>query len=418
MSKFGKLERKIAFFLRKYPWIKEQAKIIYQNINYTLYRKKYNYKLHNRVSISDLNTNKNFGSFWGYYDKSPILNENVLTHTFSKSLTYKSRSKEYINIYLNEKIISKTNAWNWQQGSMLTWIDENRVFHNIFDNGNYKCKILNLKNSSIRILNSPIYSYNRKTDTALGLNFKRLSKLSPDYGYFCHDHVDPSDFDDNNDGIFKIFIEDNTSDLIISIDYLKKFKTKPSMINATHKVNHIEISPNGLRFIFLHRWYNKAGEKFSRLISANVDGSEMFILSDDDMVSHCTWRNDDEVVGWMKKIEFGIGYFAIQDKNGKFKQLGKGILNEDGHPSFSQCGRYMLTDTYPDRSRMSTILLYDTKNKDLNFLGEFLSPPKYYGEKRCDLHPRFSDNKNLITFDSVHAGLRNQYSLNISSFYD
>ncbi|RLD62355.1 MAG: hypothetical protein DRI95_13165 [Bacteroidetes bacterium] len=414
MSEFGKLEKNIAFFLGKYPWFKEHAKKAYQSLNYLLYKKKYKYKLHNEVWISELKNSENFGSFWGYYDKSSMLNGNVLAHTFSKSLSNIIRSKESINIYLNEKLISKTNSWNWQQGSMLTWMDENRIFHNIFDNGNYKCKILNIKNSIDRIINSPIYSYNRKTDTALGLNFKRLTEFRPDYGYFCHEYLDSVDFDDNNDGVFRIFIENNTRDLIISIEDLKKFKTKSSMINATHKVNHIDISPNGLRFIFLHRWFNKSGEKFSRLISSNVNGSEMFILSDDNMVSHCTWRNNHEIVGWMKKNEVGIGYFAIEDKYGSFKQLGKGILTEDGHPSFSSCGRYMLTDTYPDRSRMSKILLFDTKNEELNVIGEFLSPPKYFGEKRCDLHPRFSDNVNLITFDSVHDGLRNQYSLNIT----
>ena len=59
---------------------------------------------------------------------------------------------------------------------------------------------------------------------------------------------------------------------------------------SVHKVNHIMLSPNGKRFLVLYRWL-VGKRKYTRLITCNVDGTDMYILSDDDMVSHCYWKN-------------------------------------------------------------------------------------------------------------------------------
>ena len=414
MSEFGKLEYRFAKFLAKYPSLKKGLKKSYQKINYLLYKKEYTFKVMSGIALSGFFSIKKNGSFWGYYDKSPFCKNHFLTHSFKESLSHVVRSDSEISIVLDNTIISTTNSWNWQQGAMLHWVDDASIIHNIYADGKYRSKLINFKDSSSRIVDFPIYAYHRATGLTYGLNFKRLSISSPDYGYFCHDSNCKQDISDENDGVFKIDLETNKNTLIISIKALKEFQFKASIKDAIHEINHIQISPNGKRIMFLHRWYDNNRQKFSRLITANPDGSSLCLLSDDKMVSHCTWRNNTEIVGWMNKNHIGYGYFTLTDKSQRFNQLGSVVLKEDGHPSFSQCGRYMLTDTYPNRSRMSSILLYDTITNKLLVLGEFLSPVTYFGENRCDLHPRFSDNENIITFDSVHEGTRQQYSLDIS----
>ena len=61
------------------------------------------------------------------------------------------------------------------------------------------------------------------------------------------------------------------------------------MNNAEHKVNHIMLNPSGERFMVLHRWF-VGHRKYTRLVTVDVDGSKMYNLSDDDMVSHCYWK--------------------------------------------------------------------------------------------------------------------------------
>ena len=39
---------------------------------------------------------------------------------------------------------------------------------------------------------------------------------------------------------------------------------------------------------------------------------------------------------------------------------------------------------------------------------------KYYGYKRCDLHPRWSPDGNFISIDSTHEEKRKTFLINVS----
>ena len=405
MTKYNSRERYVAKLLGNFPHLKDKLKISYQFLSSILYKKKYSNKLLEGISLKNISRQRNCSAFWGYYDKSPVMNNNY-AYQLCPSSQITKRDKSSIKIILNDKVVSETQSWNWQQGSMLTWLNDEELIHNFYEKDSYKSKILNVKNNKSRIIDFPIYSVNSNKRISISLNFSRLSRLRPDYGYFNLDWSSIKKID-KDDGVFLIDLEKNTKNLVISFEQLLQFNYREDMKTAWHKVNHIEISPNGERFMFIHRWLSDSGLKKSRLISANINGNDMFILSDDDMVSHCTWKNNEEIVGWMSKKGIGDHYYLLHDKTHKFEILGEHFLVEDGHPSFSKDEKWMLTDTYPDKSRMSTLLLYNMLDEKLYKLGEFYSALKYSGEVRCDLHPRFNDCNTKITFDSVHDGVRN-----------
>lgn len=411
MSKYNFLEKKIAKFLNSFPKIKEKIKRAYQIVSFYLNRKEYTFQIHEAVSI-EKKSNTNFDSFWGYYDKSPERKGRYLYHKLPSAKISK-RNKDNVEIFCEGKKVSSTSAWNWQQGSMLTWINDSLFIHNVFREGNYGSKIINTKDNSVRHIDFPIYSVNGEGDFAISLNFKRLAKLRPDYGYF---NLDSSTIQkvDSRDGVYYIDIINNKKKVIIDFKKLLMFHPRMDMKDSWHKVNHLDLSPSGERFMFHHRWITNDGIKKSRLITANIDGSEMYLLSDDDMVSHCTWKNENQIVGWMTKKGIGDYYFLLEDKSQKYSIVGEGVLKEDGHPSFSTNEEWMLTDAYPDKSRMSTLLLYNLKSKKLTVLGEFYSSLRYTGELRCDLHPRFNTSNNKITFDSVHEGKRAVYEIDVN----
>ena len=406
MEKLIVLRKLIRKKISRFHFLEKLLVLIYEYLNYFLYRKNKKVYLNENVSLDKVGKINNF---WGYYDKSPEKNGYHIYHSFQKKDI--PRNLDTIDICFGTHKISKTNTWNWQQGSMLTWFNKEEVIHNFYDK-TFKSKIINIKTKEVKIIDFPIYSVSKNCKFSISLNFSRLAKLRPDYGYFNEKFHEVEKWD-TKDGVFFIDIEKNTKKLIISFEKLIELNYRDEMKSAYHKVNHIDISPNGERFMFIHRWINSEGKKWSRLITADINGENIYILSDDDMVSHCIWKNNHEILGWMRKKEFGDKYYLLEDKTDKFQIIGDGILNEDGHPSFSKDKEWLLTDTYPNKSRMGKVLLYNLKTKKLVKLAEFYSSIKLSVENRCDLHPRFSDTDGYITFDSDFKGTRALYKMEI-----
>lgn len=423
-SEYSTIERSIAVFLSKIPRVKHIIKYIYHRLNFFIYKQSYSFKSNfDLISFSY----KNQESFFGYYDKSPInsLGKYIVFHSTSRYTGDKPSANDKISIVLMSfkdfKIIKEfsTVSYNWQQGSKLQWIDGNRFIFNDFDEDtfDYCSYIVNADTSTVeKKLSFPIYD--SKNDFAYTLNFDRLALLRPDYGY--RNKID-NGFDINltslaDDGIYYCDLIQNTKKLIISLDSLSKFGFKEPL-DALHKVNHIMISPNGNFFIFLHRYFIN-GRKFDRLILSNRDGSHLKILSDQDMVSHCYWFDNNSIISFMRDFELGDKYYLIDIHTGEYKPIGKDVIDlyGDGHPS--NFGDFMIFDTYPNRSRMKELFLYNFKTNQVSKMGEFLESFQFYGETRCDLHPKWSLDGNWIFIDSVHSGKRQLYGININKFFN
>ncbi len=77
----------------------------------------------------------------------------------------------------------------------------------------------------------------------------------------------------------------------------------------------------------------------------------------------------------------------------------------DGHPIFTRDGRYMVTDSYPDKEQMQRLIVLDTVTKKSLIIARLFA--NYYrNPSSCDLHPKLSvDNDYLVVdtaFDSKH----------------
>ena len=101
---------------------------------------------------------------------------------------------------------------------------------------------------------------------------------------------------------------------------------------------------------------------------------------------------------------------------GEYEELSilKSLNMGDGHPSCFK--NWMIFDSYPDKSRMQNLVLYNIDTGKYYKLIEIFHPMKFFGNTRCDLHPRFSDSGNNITFDSVFEGKRHQYYIDLRNF--
>lgn len=358
-------------------------------------------------------------SFFGYYNISPENNQKEILFLKVDSEKERSSIDESAEIYLKHadesfSEISQSKTWNWQQGCMLQWFpqNDNLIIFNDYDDktSQYISKVIDKNGNLIRKYNIPINNVSKNGKFALSLNYDRLAIIRPDYGYFKH--LNYSLPNDNDDGIWYLDMETGDIKLIITLEQLKNFYPTITMKGAKHKVNHIDISPNGERFMFLHRWIGAQG-RFMRLITAKIDGTELYILNGDKMTSHSCWWGNDKIISFCYTSEFGNAYTVFTDKTSKRQLLSSKLPTHDGHPSVSPTGKWLITDSYPGLDRMSFLYLYNMENDNLIVLGRFFQPLRYHGEMRIDLHPKWNQTGNKIYFESGHQGKRCLYVINL-----
>lgn len=366
-------------------------------------------------------TDKKSHCFFGYYDKCPwdssgryLLYLKVL---FANRMPMSGEKATICMIDLHtgiHKDLAETRSWCWQQGCMLQWLgsDSDRlIIYNDFQDGQYVSVIYDIFKGIQNVFSKPVYAVSKDSKQALTLNFSRLHYIRPGYGYVAIPFLDKKSLYPSNDGVWHIDLETGKDTLLFSLDQLVHFQWKEEFEKAFHWVNHLEFSPIGNRFVFLHRWQFKY-RTFTRMLTANPDGTDLYCISDHKMVSHFTWKNDTHLLAWASQ-PVGDHYFLFEDNKGCQGIIGKDILDEDGHPSFSPDGRWILADSYPDRKRQRTLILFDTKTYKRLDIGRYLVPFKYEGPIRCDLHPRWSRDGSSICFDSVHEGGRAIYCVDL-----
>lgn len=417
-NKYSSGERYLAKFLSKFPQLKVGLKKAYQKLNLLLYKKNYAFK-----SLRPLHVVPGeHESFFGYYDKSPLSIDDsyLLYYESDHSTQNKPDSSKTINVNVfdvkENKIIytAKTNSYNWQQGARAQWLTAHSFIYNQYDakSNNYYSVIVDLNNSASTIINSPVYDC-YKDDYALTLNFSRLMALRPDYGYRNRKISTDNDITDlQQDGIFKVDLHTGNVNLLISLQLLKETHPQPKMENALHKVNHLMISPDGENFIFLHRYYLN-GQRFDRLFKCGKNGENMKLLADDEMISHYCWEDNENIIVYLRDKALGDKYYKVNILTAAKEIVGEGIIDSygDGHPTVHK--NKMVFDTYPNKARMKELFLFDLQSKNLEKLGEFYESLAYYGESRCDLHPRFTYDGKKVFFDSVHSGKRSLYWIEI-----
>jgi len=215
------------------------------------------------------------------------------------------------------------------------------------------------------------------------------------------------------DGIWYLDLNTGENKLLFSIADIVQLEPLKTMQGAVHYFNHIFINPDGSRFLFFHVWLQK-GRKYTRLITCNMDGSEPYPLINEGHVSHYTWKSVDELLCFSTHADSGMKYHLYKDKTSYREVIADGLLKEDGHPSYSPDGKFILTDTYPDKYNDRHLLLFEVSNERILNLGRFFSPYRYIGELRCDLHPRWSPSGRYIAFDSAHEEKRSMYAIDLS----
>ncbi len=351
-------------------------------------------------------------------------------------------------------VVDTTLAWNWQMGNQLQWLDglsETQIIYNIRTRHSsavypgFGSRIRDIETLAYRDLPLPIYVVAPNGQYGLCIDYRRL--------YITHETIGYSEkggpFDvpkcPSDDGIYHMDLLTGEYRLLVSYKALSEFEPRQSMQKAIHWVSHIEINPASSRILFLHRWTERVEDEtcfLHRLITINPDGTDMRLLECSDhplpqlaenfdpnavgtfdyekseyQISHPLWCDDERIVVWGPH-HGSIHYHLYHDsKEGEASVIGKNILTENGHMSFSPTNkRWLLSDTYPDDVTHERVLfLFDVvENKKID-IGSFYADPGLKKENRCDLHPRWNRDGTKVCIDSVHEHQRQMYEIDVST---
>lgn len=180
---------------------------------------------------------------------------------------------------------------------------------------------------------------------------KDVADVRPGYGYAgmvdaYRDRPAPS-----QTGVFRGDLERGTSELILSLAQIAGTGEIPQAApGIKHYFNHLLFSPDGSRFIALHRWRYPNGRRLTRLITAAADGSDVRIVIPNGYASHFIWRDPKHILAQSKNLLGNPqwGNFLFEDKeNGILREIGHGVLDPAGHLSYLPGAAWILNDTYP-----------------------------------------------------------------------
>lgn len=304
--------------------------------------------------------------------------------------------------------IGRSKAWCWQQGCMLQWLPGSKtdVIHNDREDGQFVSRVLNVRTGKSRTLSGPIYAVSPDAAWAVTPDFSRLAHTRPGYGYAGVPDPYKEIAAPEKTGIWRMNLSTGKREMILSLAQVAAIPYRDGKPNATrHWLNHLLVSPDGKRFIFLHRWSTAGKSGFStRMFTARPDGTDLYVLDPHGQTSHFIWRDPRHVMAWAFHPSHGSKFYLYEDKTENVRVMAPDIMTVNGHNTYLPGNRWVLNDTYPDKNRMQHPYLFDTKTNRRVALGHFLSPPEYAGEWRCDTHPRFSPNGRLVTVDSPHGG--------------
>lgn len=405
--------------LEQFPVVKRSAKRMYQLASVATSNEKFK----SEGDVVRVSPDDGFEYFYGYYDKSPWDATDRYMICVKVKQAYKSVAPKEPGVVgvidtLNGNKFHKigiTHSWNVQQSCMAQWMGpdfRSHIIYNDFRSGKYCSIIYNFETKKEeKVLLMAAYDVARDGSFILSLDFSRLHRMRPGYGYSNLPDTTKGELCPDKTCIWKVDVATGAVTELFKYTDFAAFEPDETMNGAEHKVNHLMISPNCKRFMVLHRWFQK-GRKHTRLVTINIDKTEMYNLSDDVFVSHCFWKNDEEILSFLRKKETGDHYYLMKDKTQEYKMYWP-ELRTDGHCSYSPDKQLIITDTYPNRKRLASVYLCTEEDNRSRRIARVFSPFKYDNDCRCDLHPRWNREGTKICIDSVHEGKRGLYVISV-----
>ena len=371
------------------------------------------------------------GYFFGFHDKSPYSHDNKFLLGSQYHIPLKTPSpNDYLTLGVFEgnghrdfRPLTKTFAWNWHQGCMLQWRgDSHQFIFNDAEKDKVLSRMCDISSGDIADLPEPVGAVSPDGSHAVGYSFSRVYRYMTGYGYQQGKDPQVDLGQPDKTGLYVIDLRTGKVNFLFSIKEIASLKPTASMAESYHFFSHCLFSPSSKRFVFMHRWtksHKTQNQRWSRLISCDLDGNNLFVFPAQEMASHIAWRDDKHLLAYSRVPQIGDHYFLFQDQNEGFVEVvGKESFSSDGHPSFSPDKKWIVTDTYPNRTRQQYLVLFDVEQGKRYDIAKLKHHKEFTSKAAtshwsCDLHPRWDRKGKYLCFDSVFTGKRSLCSIEI-----
>lgn len=317
---------------------------------------------------------------------------------------------------------SETLAWNLQQGAMLHWLrvgERIELSLNDLDrDGRSIARVLDPDGPGERRLEAAIAAVATDGRAAIGLDYARMFHCRTVVG--CSSDLPESAVADlpADNGLWAIDLATGRRSLLLSIAALTARCDLPA--DARAWFNHACYAPDGARLLFFCRYRRPPDQAFTTSVWVLdlTTGEPRCLTPFGVRSSHYEWLDEHRVL-LSTDLLGTMGFCVIDAVTGEAEAFGGGQLPADGHACISPDRRWLLGDRYPaGPGRMAMLWLLELASGRYAEVAEVHSPPRYVGDIRCDLHPRWHPDGTSATIDSVHTGTRQIHHLDLAPAMD
>jgi hypothetical protein len=305
-------------------------------------------------------------------------------------------------------------------------VGEDMIAFNDFRDGRFVTVVMNWRTKAERVIPHPIAAVSPDGRKAISLNYARIRLTRPGYGYAGagQDPLVGSAWPDN-DGLWLVDLETGDAKLIVPISAVRG-KAPEVGPNGLFYFCHTVFSRDGERVFWLARgidWYDpvkeKAGPWSTTAFTCKTDGSDIRACfgGREWGGSHFSWLDGKTMAVTVYPKEYpGTCWhvtFTVGEEARAPHRLAPGLLDWDGHCTWSPDGKWMSTEGYYDKTRLRNWVLMRREDEATIPVGSFAVPEAYSSDWRCDLHARWRPDGKQLAFNSVHDGSRQVYLRNV-----
>lgn len=322
--------------------------------------------------------------------------------------------------------LTETRCWNFQEATMAHWLataPQTRFIFNDSVDGKFASVVFDMTNKTRRVVPYPVSAVSPDGKWAVSINYARLRLTRPDYGYGGNgqdarrDVTWPAD-----DGLWLVNLESGEAKLIVSIASVRDRMPQVKDPKALAYFCHTVFSRDGSKVFWLARSVENLSDQQvvrrweTTAFTCNRDGSGVRRCFPDGWGgSHFNWLDGDRLMVTAKFEDAVYSHVLFTVGKSDYVRLGGGLLDFDGHGVFSNDGKWMATDTYPDKLGERKLMVLRMSDQAILPLGTYFVPEIYRETySRCDLHPRWRPDGKMLGFNSVHELSRQVYVIDIA----